>query len=163
MPDAYRNLCTIEDLRRRYIYDPNTGHLFSKRAGRKVGAIGNRKTGYLVVWIAKRRFLCHRVAWAMHYGHWVEAPAEIDHINGITADNRIANLRMVSRQMQMRNLRLNRTNKSGTTGVSKCNQTGMWSATITVNRKQVWLGRHETLKAAVAARKEAEQQYGWPT
>lgn len=162
MSNADRNIEEISELHARLIYDPNTGLFFSKRAGRVVGAKGGSGGKYLVVWIKNKRFLCHRLAWAMHYGHWIMPLAEIDHINGDKTDNRIGNLRMFSRQMQCRNVRLARSNRTGTTGVHWDHRMQCFSATINVNRKQIWLGRHNTLEEAVKARKNAEVIYGWP-
>ena len=157
-----RNIIEIEEVRKRLTYDPITGLFFSKRARRNVGA-RTGAAGYLCIWIKNQRYLCHRLAWAMHYGYWVDSPAEIDHINGRRDDNRLANLRMVSRQVQMRNLRVGKRNTTGTLGVHFCNQTGNYSATIVVGRKQIWLGRHDSLDKAIAARRAAEVLYGWPS
>ena len=158
-----RNPIDIEELRKRFTYSPVTGRIFSKRASREVGAIISGKNGYLCVWVKNKRILCHHVAWALHYGYVVEAPAQIDHINGNRSDNRLANLRMVSAQMQMRNVRVGRNNVTGVTGVHFDKRTNCYGASINVNRKQIWLGRHNTLEEAAAVRKAAERQYGWPT
>lgn len=58
---------------------------------------------YLYGRIFNKNFYAHRVAWAMTYGVWPEQ--EIDHINGDRKDNRIENLRAVSRRRNMRNLK----------------------------------------------------------
>lgn len=158
-----RNPIDIEELRSRFTYNPVTGQVFSKRANRIVGAMNSSKKGYLCVWVKNKRILCHHVAWALHYGYVVEAPAQIDHINGNRADNRLTNLRMVSAQMQMRNVRLGRNNVTGITGVHFDKRMQCYAASINVNRKQIWLGRHDTIEAASNARKAAERQYGWPT
>ena len=162
MSGQLRNNADIDELRERFKYDPLTGQISKRKTNKAIGAWTNRSNGYLCVWFKSKRILCHRLAWALHYGHWIMPPAEIDHINRDRADNRIGNLRIVSRQMQSRNIPLRRSNKSGVTGVSYCKQTGMWASTINVCKKQVWLGRHETLFDAVAARRSAENQYGWP-
>lgn len=158
-----RNPIDIEELKRRFTYNPVTGQIFSKRAKRIVGAIISGKKSYLCVWVQNKRIVCHHVAWALHYGYVVEAPAQIDHINGNRSDNRLVNLRMVTSQTQMRNVRLGRNNVTGVTGVSFDKRMKCYAASINVNRKQIWLGRHNTLEGAAAARKAAERQYGWPT
>jgi hypothetical protein len=49
-----------------------------------------------------------------------------------------------------------RSNTSGFTGVWRSN--GEWCASIMVGRKRHWLGRHDTLNRAVAARRRAEKR-----
>jgi len=59
-------------------------------------------------------YLAHRVIWKMATG---EEPVEIDHINGIRGDNRIANLRSVSVSENRKNMRISSMNTSGIQGV----------------------------------------------
>ncbi len=163
MQDTQQNLGDIEALRKDFSYNPVTGEIYNNRLGR---VVGGKNVGYLTVWVnddgRRKRILAHRLAWALHYGQWVTLPAEIDHVNGNRSDNRLGNLRIVSRQVQMRNVPIGRNNKTGATGVSYCKQTKRYAATININRKQIWLGRHDSLNEAIAVRKAAEKRYGWP-
>lgn len=68
------------------------------------------------VCIGGQIYSAHRLAWLAHYGS--EPPAQIDHINGDRADNRIANLRSATNQENSQN-RAARKNACGYTGVSK--------------------------------------------
>ena len=156
MSDAKRNFADVEALAERFRYDPETGFLYRRASGKLVGAKAG--TGYLCAWFRNKRILVHRIAWALVHGEW---PEEIDHINRIRSDNRIVNLRPATRILQGQNSSTSKHNKSGIKGVCVCKQTGLYKATITVNHKQVWLGRHETIDAAVVARKRAETELGW--
>lgn len=53
------------------------------------------KTGYRLVCIENTRVLEHRIVWAMHHGKWPSS--YLDHLNGNRSDNRIENLREVSK------------------------------------------------------------------
>ena len=85
-------------LRERYTYDPETGAIRHKGRHRVVKG-SNDRNGYLLIRIGPNkdriRVMLHRAAWALYYGRW---PSEIDHLNGIKTDNRICNLREVSRK-----------------------------------------------------------------
>jgi HNH endonuclease/AP2 domain len=86
---------------------------------------------------------------------------EIDHINGDRDDNRWINLRQVTASVNMKNLPLPRTNKSGTPGVIWHKRDEKWQASIKVDRRTVHLGYFESKQDAIAARKVAERQYGF--
>ncbi|WPZ30721.1 HNH endonuclease signature motif containing protein [Sulfitobacter sp. OXR-159] len=117
------------------------------------------KHGYLCGTVFKKRLLAHRVIWALVNGEW---PADqIDHINGVRSDNRIVNLRSVSRSENMKNQKRPSDNSSGHTGVYWFAQTSRWTAQITKNRKTICLGYFKDLDQAVAARKKAEQELGF--
>jgi predicted NAD-dependent protein-ADP-ribosyltransferase YbiA (DUF1768 family) len=86
-------------------YDPETG-LFtrnfkwgSKPAGSPVGSMS--KYGYHQISVLGRTYTAQRLAWYMMYGEWPEN--DIDHINRIKTDNRIANLRILTRSENLKN------------------------------------------------------------
>ena len=83
-------------------------------------------------------------------GEW---PAnDVDHIDGSRKNgNRFANLRLATRQENLRNSRLSRRNQIGLKGVNKCTTTGRYRAEIYVNGKNLHLGRFDTPELAHAA------------
>ena len=95
----------------------------------------------------------------LYYKAWPDG--EIDHINGDRADNRICNLRVVSKQQNARNVGLGKGNVSGHLGVSYSSRDKRWAAHIGVNGVRVYLGSFRDKDSAVAARLEAESRYGF--
>lgn len=87
----------------------------------------------------------------------------VDHINGNKLDNRRANLRIVTGQVNQANRKnLNKNNTSGIRGVSYCprlSKRNPWLAQITANRRHVHLGMFPTKEEAIAARRKAELEY----
>jgi hypothetical protein len=142
------------------IYDPETGHFTWKvqrsgktKAGMRAGT--KNRLGYINLRIDYRGFGAHRVAWAMQYGVWPNG--DIDHINGIRDDNRIVNLRDVSRGSNLQNQRrAHRDSKSGILGV-KANKCGTFSAMITSQYKLHSLGTFNTAAEASAAYQSAKR------
>jgi hypothetical protein len=135
-------------------YDPATGHFMwrQRRGGRAVagaeaGSINNR--GYRWICIDGCLYLAHRLAWLYVYGVWPSA--EIDHIDGDPANNRLANLREATRAENGRNLRRRADNTSGAKGVCFEKSVGRWRASINVNGSQRHLGYFNTVKDATAA------------
>lgn len=115
--------------------------------------------GYLTGTIMMGMHRAHRVAWAIHYGEWPDR--DIDHINGNRKDNRICNLRLVTRSENMRNARIPSHNKSGCIGVCWNKGQRSWRAVIVVNKRQIHVGSFQTKEAAISARKVAEIKYGF--
>lgn len=113
--------------------------------------------GYTRIRVFKRTFDAHRLAWFYVYGVWPKD--EIDHINRVKNDNRIVNLRCVSRSANIQNSSLRRDNTSGVKGVCWHTHSGKWAARITVNHKRMQLGVFDKLEDAVKARKDAEIKY----
>lgn len=172
----------IELLREFLAYDPETGLLVwrkrdivhfkaGKQSAEQNAAAWNalyadnpaftsrHACGYRTGSILSHSYLAHRVAWAIVHAEW---PGEIDHINGDRADNRIANLRNVTRQENLRNAKLPVTNTSGRIGVYASGSAKKpFSAGIRVDGKKIHLGHFSTVEEAIAARSKAEITHGF--
>jgi len=116
---------TVEDVRRFLHYDPKTGRFWWKIraydtfygdvtmrfnrgkawnqrfAGTR--AFTSLSLGYFVGSILGCKVYAHRVAWIHYYGEMPSQGLLIDHINGDRTDNRISNLRLVTRQQNIYN------------------------------------------------------------
>jgi len=126
------------------------------RKGSIVGRVDSH--GYMQVAIDKKDYFNHSLIWLYHYGYM---PKEIDHINRIKTDNRIENLREVSRTENMQNLGFRKNSKSGVPGVSWNKAKQKWEAYISVNRKLTYLGAFKEFYEAVCHRCAAEQCLGF--
>ena len=113
-------------------------------------------------------------SWSISYGYVVapdytrmhrlvlgitDSNIKVDHIKHITYDNRKSQLRIGNHQETMMNHKKPINNTSGCTGVRWHKRDEIWEAYITVNFKQIYLGRFENYNDAVKARKEAEEKY----
>lgn len=156
-----RPLSMFKDKRHRDAWNNN---FVGKKAGSVYKSVSTRGTIYpsLAVSIFRVRYRAHRVAWALHYGVWPSKDKEIDHINGDSIDNRICNLRLVSKIENMRNMASSGRNTSGCIGVSFCNYYKKWIAQIGVGKKsKKRLGYFKTKEEAIKARKQAEIDYNY--
>lgn len=86
---------------------------------------------------------------------------EVDHRDGDPLNNRRLNLRPATSAQNSQNQRLKSSNRSGQKGVSWDASRGQWFAKITVNRRQIPLGRFADLsQAAEAYSKAAALHFG---
>jgi hypothetical protein len=144
-------------------YDPETG-LFRwkvRRAnGQKTGWFRgvSKPNGYLRIVVFRKAYYAHRLAWLINNGGWPEF--DIDHEDGDRSNNKISNLRSVTRSVNMMNSSLSSRSTSGHTGVY-LNKNGKWYSEITVNKKKIYLGQSGSKDEAVIARKTAEKKYGF--
>lgn len=109
--------------------------------------------GYVRVNIAGCRVLAHRLAWAFHNDGFPSA--QIDHINGDRADNRISNLRVVTNGQNGQNRRKFSKNRSGLAGVTQRTRNS-FQAVICVDGKSAYLGSFKTAQDAHAAYMKAK-------
>ena len=138
-------------------YDPDTG-VFTRKvsAGNtSMGSIAGRPDtkGYLRVHLDGRDYRLHRLAWFYSYGVW--PTDQIDHINGVTSDNRISNLREsnnVGNCLNQRKPRAN--NKLHAHGVHTMKKTGRFRAVLQGNH----LGCFATVDEASLYYQKAKQK-----
>lgn len=173
----YRPLPPVEFLRNCFLYEPETGALTwrvrprdmfetakgwrianVKFAGKpalacrtKYGLTGSLQ--YEGEWLEVKT---GRVAYAIHHGR--EPDGFVDHINGNPFDNRADNLRVVTKQQNNAN-KARRKSSRPYQGVYF--RKGKWVASIRYQRKDYWLGSFTSVEAAICARKEAEQKFGF--
>ena len=162
MTSKYSSL-TQAKLKELLRFDPETGH-FSWKSGssstRNNGIAGSlNKQGYRQICINGKNYTSHRLAWLYIHGNFPSK--EIDHINGDRSDNRITNLRDVSRRENQLNQKKPKNNSTGIVGVQLFKATNKWHAVITVNYRHIHLGFFDSKEDAREARKKAEIKYGF--
>lgn len=117
--------------------------------------------GYLYGTLFGKKYLTHRVVYAMFYGDWLSDDLQIDHLNGVRTDNRICNLRAATNQQNSLNHKRSIRNSSGVVGVSWCNTYQKWVAHIAANGRPMTIGRFDIKEDAIFARKRAEREFGY--
>lgn len=150
---------THQRLKEALSYDPESGHFFwlnpaSNRVKRGdcAGTLG--LNGYIYISIDGKRYLAHRLA--MFYVEECMPADMVDHINGISTDNRACNLRHASITVNNENRHgAQSNNKLGVLGVSPSR--GRFKAQIQVSGKNFNLGRFSTIGGAQAAYLEARR------
>jgi hypothetical protein len=145
---------TVERLRELLDYDADLGRFRSRvyRCGRATaGSIaGSAKgRGYRHLNVDGRLYIEHRLVWFYVHGVWPEG--EIDHINGVRDDNRIANLRVVPRTAENRQ-NTRKVRSDSRVGIQGVKRSGTrWKAVITVRGKVHNIGSFVTPEEAGAA------------
>lgn len=166
-------------VRELFKYDPATGdliwrerpqshfasvpafHSFKARfEGRVAGHIESQ--GYRIIVFDGRGWKAHKVTWLFIHGEWVKYPDfEIDHVNGIRSDNRIQNLRKVTKSLNQRNASIRRDNVSGVSGVNWVASKRRWVARIWDGSHHKYLGQFRRIEDAAVARAKAERELGY--
>ena len=140
---------------RGYTYDSKTGNIYN-RYGKIL--TGKDDDGYIRILTTsslsykKCMLLGHHFAWYSVYGNC--DTNEIDHINGERADNRIINLRSVTRQQNQ----WNRTKAKGYY-ISKYKDSIYYNAQIYINTKRIRLGSFKLESEARNAYLNAKEKY----
>jgi len=128
----------------------------SKYVGRRAGSNQGR---YINIDIHAKAFRAHRLAFLYMTG---ELPTDyVDHINGVSLDNRWCNLRHVTHAENMRNQRKRTNSTSDCMGVHWAKKARKWVACIYTDKGRIHLGSFDQQDAAVSARKAAEINYGY--
>jgi len=168
---------TAEQARALLRYEPDTGRLFWRERARDTCHSENSwlrwntlysgaeaftsidGNGYKHGRVLGSKHKAHRIIWLMQTGRFPEE--QIDHINGVRADNRLENLRAVTNAENQKNKSLQRDNSSGSNGVSWSKTRNRWMAYININGRMKNLGRFKTIEEAIQARSEASKLHGY--
>lgn len=112
--------------------------------------------------LSKARMNCHKAVYLLFYNSDIQEGMQIDHIDGNTMNNKISNLRLVTRSQNQMNRKVSKASKTGHKGVTvdvlksgKCR----YNAVITANKRTRHLGRFKTLQEAVNAYQIAAKVY----
>jgi hypothetical protein len=167
---SIKRLPSVEYLLECFDYDASTGVLTWKTRpqrhfstlktwattnARLMGkAAGGNHDGYLRVRINDGKHMVHRVCWKLSTG---EDPfSEIDHKDGNPANNRLANLRVVTRTQQVWNSGPRKDNTSGRRGIYRDGR-GKWKAELGA----MYLGQFNSIEDASEAYEiAAREQHG---
>ena len=176
-----KSLPDVEYLRQCFNYIPETGKLIwktrprshfatehswrswlSRFAGKEAGGLtrpGKKGlSNYGQVTLGNKKFLIHRIAFALYYGR--EPGPTIDHIDRNPSNNCINNLRELPTSSNIQNqISPNKNNKSGLRGVSWHSWSNKWRASIVLDRKQIYLGLFGDKDEAYAAYLAAKENY----
>lgn len=155
-----RKYLTTSIDRLRELFEVRDGKLYNRvdrgkaRAGSLAG--GTRHDGYGRVCVDWRRFLTHRVLFALVHGRWPKE--DVDHIHGVLAGDDSSNLREATHADNMRNGKLRKNNRSGAPGVSWDKKRGKWHVTVRCAGKTHHFGRHNDFELAELIASEARHR-----
>jgi hypothetical protein len=135
-------------------YDETTGIFTWKvrssrqiRIGDVAGSV-SKKDGYTRIFVKRKSYLAHRLAWQYIIGN---VPSdEIDHIDWCRSNNKIENIRHVTKSENLQNLKHAKCDNlsSGFLGVCFDKKAGKYRSAITLNKKRKHLGYFETAELA---------------
>ena len=137
------------------LYWKNVVHLNqSKLIGQKAGSI--HSTGYRHITFMGKQHKAHRLIWLYVYGY---LPKEIDHINGDRQDNRLENLREVTRSQNQYNKVIQKNTVSGIKGVSWHKKSKSWVVRLCVEKQSKNFGYFKDIELAELVALEARDKY----
>tara|TARA_R110000772_G_scaffold67291_1_gene149376 strand:- start:549 stop:1058 length:510 start_codon:yes stop_codon:yes gene_type:complete len=153
-----------EILNEHFIYNPINGKLYNRidrnpiaRKGAEAGTM--MLQGYRKLSMDSVKYYVHRIIWKMVTGN--DPAEELDHVNHSRSDNRMDNLREVTRSENQQNASKRKDNVSGVTGVHWHKANSKWKADIQVEGNRLHLGSFTQRWHAIRARKLAEIGYGF--
>lgn len=155
MPIKFRNDVTSDYVKTLMTYDAETGQFF-RLDGVKQPSQKPNSGGYLRIRIDAVSYKAHRLAWLYHYGEWPEG--ELDHINGIRTDNRVANLRDVPHVENQRNMKRHREGRKPRVRILKGARRRGTGSISPVKGGTRWIAKYKRIYLGFFASPEAAEE-----
>ena len=153
---------TQQRLTELFEYDPHAGQFIRKtssgtrwRAGQIAGTFDKNK--YRQIKIDGKVYKEHRLVWLYVYGVWPDG--EIDHIDRNPNNNKLSNLRTVSRKENAENIAVHKDNVSKFKGVTFDKRKSVWFARIMHNKVAYHLGTYKSPEEASLAYIKAAKRF----
>jgi hypothetical protein len=143
-------MLTQERLKEKLYYVEDQG-FFRWRSTWKIAGTAHN-AGYFHIGIDYEKYLVHRLVWLYVHGYM---PKEIDHIDQDPKNNRLSNLREVTRQQNKLNDGPQRNNTSGHRGIDFLEKLGKYRVRVAKEH----LGVFSTLEEAIAIRDKVTARY----
>jgi hypothetical protein len=148
-------MLTQNRLKELLFYDSGTG-LFVRNTSPsnnvKIGDIAGskQKNGYYMISVDGKKYYSHRLAWLYMFGKFPDK--FIDHINQDKSDNRISNLRNVTKSLNSINTPVRSHSQIGYKNIQLDKRDNMYSVVFVRNKKTNYLGRFSNIEEAIAKR-----------
>ena len=151
-------------LKELFSYHPD-GYLIRNRNGKAVELKITKHHRYARISVKSKAYAFHRIIFLWHHGY---LPQVTDHIDNDRLNNRIENLREVTHQQNSMNKKRDFNSASPYKGVrpaSRVRKDGIvpWEVSVSINRRQVHLGRFDDIEVAnqvaIAAREKYHGQF----
>ena len=113
----------------------------------------NNSMGYCKITFQKRSIKYQTILWILSTGKDIPQGLELDHINGDRIDNRMDNLRLVTRRENLQNMWCHRMGQLY--GSCFDTQRGLYKTQILIGHRRVYIGHYDSEKEAHEAYKRA--------
>lgn len=143
-----KNYPTKEQLHQLFEY--RDGYLFRKIATSNSVKVGDKagflmKDGYIGVSVNSVGYKLHRIIFMMHHGYF---PKEVDHIDNNKLNNKIENLRAVTRSQNNYNSKIKINNSSGFKNVWWSKQINKWVVELRIDGIKKSFGCYHDINVA---------------
>ncbi len=151
--ERLKSLLTLEEDRGVFLNKVDRGRY------KKGQEAGYTVEGYTYITIDRKAYPAHHLVWMWFYGELPKVGHDLDHINMQRNDNRVENLRLVTRSQNMYNTNAHKDNPSGIKNVSFRKDTGKWSVRVSVSGKYKSFGSYDDKELAELVAHEVREKY----
>ncbi|NLC40666.1 MAG: HNH endonuclease [Clostridiaceae bacterium] len=151
-----RKQIDVDELKKVFrIRNGNLERIDLRRTDGKWKVVDNKDNdnGYCRVDFNGRRMYYHSIVWMLYNKKDIPANLEIDHINGNKIDNRIENLRIVTKRENQQNRKTHRAGRL--VGASYRKGHNDWQSKIVIDKTSIKIGYYKTERQAHEAYKIA--------